>query len=129
MWLVVLKPKAIEIQKVYNTEVFNIKRYCKNVDVTSLDFIEQCCRKYLDKKWKRRDVSRLFVRFSHYSYSEVRDIVENERKEELYETIINISKHIQASILNKRLVLAPIKYYERIDGMSQKVRVIGVQES
>lgn len=128
MWLVVLKPKVIEIQKVYNTEVFNIKRYCKNVDVTNLDFIEQCCRKYLDKKWKRRDVSRLFVRFSNYSYSEVRDIVENERKEELYETIINISKHIQVSILNKRLVLAPIKYYEKVDGMSQKVRIIGVQE-
>lgn len=108
--------------------MFNIKRYCKNVDVTDLNFIEYCCRKYLDNKWKRKDVSRLFVRFSEYSYGEIRSIVEAERKAELKEVILNISKHIQLSIINQELSLTPIKYYEKADGMNHKVRIIGVQE-
>ena len=108
--------------------MFDIKRYCKDVDITNVDFIKNCCLKYLDGKWKRKDVSRLFVRFSDYSYKEVREIVENERNGELFDTVITIVEYIRDSIIDKKLILAPIKYYERIDGMNKKVRIIGVQE-
>ena len=108
--------------------MFKIKRYCKNIDITDLRFIKSCCLNYLDGKWKRKDVSRLFARFSNYNYGEIRNIVETERKCELFKAIDNIARHIQQSILERNLVLAPIKYYERVDGMNKKIRIIGVQE-
>lgn len=108
--------------------MINIKRYCKDVDITDLDFIKECCLEYLHGKWKRKDVSRLFTRFSDYSYKEARKIVIDEEKHKLTETIDSICKHIQKSIKNRTLNLRPILYYERIDGMNHKKRIIGVQE-
>jgi len=108
--------------------VFNIKRYCKEVDITDTRFIECCCHEYLNGKWKRKDVSRMFVRFSNLNYKEIRKIVENGRNKELYNIVEKIAEHISKCITNKKLNISPIKYYEKIDGMNKKIRIIGVQE-
>lgn len=128
MWLVVLKPKAIEIQRVFNTVGDYIKRYCKNVDITEVDFIENCCFKYLDGKWKRNDVHRLLARFSHWTVGEIRSIVDADQKHELYNVVGDIAMYMSGCIIDEELDLVPIKYYTRIDGMNKKVRIIGVQE-
>lgn len=107
--------------------MINIKRYCKDVDVTNIAFIENCCLKYLDGKWKRNDVARLFVRFSNYSFQEVKIIVKSD-KSKLFPIITDIAKHISKSIKSRDLNLKPIRYFTRIDGMNKKERIIGVQE-
>lgn len=108
--------------------MIKIKRYCKDVDITDVSFIESCCFKYLDGKWKRNDVSRLFVRFSDYSFKEVRDIAESGNKPKLFPIVTVIAEYMSECIKNRQLALKPIKYFIRIDGMSKKERVIGVQE-
>lgn len=108
--------------------MIKIKRYCKDVDITDVSFIESCCFKYLDGKWKRNDVSRLFVRFSDYSFKEVRDIAESGNKSKLFPIVTVIAEYMSECIKNRQLALKPIKYFIRIDGMSKKERVIGVQE-
>lgn len=125
-----IKPKAIEIFRKC-IKVINIKRYCKNVDITDVDFIKNCCFKYLDGKWKRDDVAQLFVRFSTFSFREVKDIVNDESgdKSKLHEAIDNIAMHISKSIKHKDVRLNPIRYFTRLDGMSNKLRIIGVEES
>ena len=108
--------------------MIKIKRYCKDVDIIDVSFIESCCFKYLDGKWKRNDVSRLFVRFSDYSFKEVRDIAESGNKSKLFPIVTVIAEYMSECIKNRQLALKPIKYFIRIDGMSKKERVIGVQE-
>lgn len=108
--------------------MIKIKRYCKDVDIIDVSFIESCCFKYLDGKWKRNDVSRLFVRFSDYSFKEVRDIAESGNKSKLFPIVTVIAEYMSECIKNRQLALKPIKYFIRIDGMSKKERVVGVQE-
>lgn len=108
--------------------MINIKRYCKGVDIADVNFIENCCFKYLDGKWKRNDVAGLFERFSDYSFSEIKDITNREDYSQLYDTVFDIAKYISDCITNRKLKLRPIKYYIRIDGMNKKERIIGVQE-
>lgn len=108
--------------------MIKIKRYCKDVDITDVSFIENCCFKYLDGKWKRNDVSRLFVRFSDYSFKEVRDIAESGNKSKLFPIVTVIAEYMSECIKNRQLALKPIKYFTRMDGMSKKERIIGVQE-
>lgn len=108
--------------------MIDIKRYCKDADITGIKFIETCCLLYLDGKWKRNDVVRLFVRFSDYSLNEIKDMVYEENYEELYPVVSEIAKYMRSCIINKNLDLKPIQYHEHIDGMSKKKRIIGVQE-
>lgn len=98
------------------------------MDITDVEFIKFCCFEYLDEKWERNDVKQLFVRFSNYTFSQVESIILSENKGMLDEAINNIAEHISSSIKNRRLLLKPIKYSIRIDGMNKKERIIGVQE-
>lgn len=82
----------------------------------------------MDDKWKRNDVARLFVRFSDYSFSQVKTITKDGHYHLLSDTVDNIASHIQRSLTGRVLKLRPIIYYKRIDGMSGKIRDIGVQE-
>ena len=120
--------KPLRFRKYINTDVIDIKRYCKDVDVANVEFIKSCCFLYLDGKWKRNDVIGLFTRFSDYSFDKVKNIVYTEDYSPLYETIQIISEHISEQIKNRQLVLKPIKYFTRIDGMNKKERIIGVQD-
>lgn len=120
--------KSLRFQKVYKHEGDNIKRYCKNIDVTDVNFIEYCIYDYLDEKWSRNDVIGLFVRFSDYSFREIKNITSRIDKSDLFPIITKIAKYVSESIKNRKLNLRPIKYYTRIDGMNKKERIIGVQE-
>lgn len=108
--------------------MIEIKRYCKGVDITDINFIKDCCFLYLDGNWKRNDVINLFVRFSDYSFGEARAIAHKERYEELYPAVSTIAEHMRSRIIARDLKLRPIKYHEHIDGMNKKKRIIGVQE-
>lgn len=68
---------------------------------------------YLDGKWTRNDVSKVL---KEYATSDNRE-----------ETVMNIASNMQQMIVDRQLELEPIRYFERVDGMSKKFRVLGVQ--
>jgi RNA-directed DNA polymerase len=105
-----------------------MKRYCKKVDITNVEFIERCAYDYLDGKWNRNDVASLFVRFSDYSFRQIKGMVGNWDKADLFPAVTKISEYISECIKDRKLELKPIEYHTRIDGMSRKERIIGVQE-
>ena len=118
----------MRFRKILNTRGDYIKRYCKEVKVEEVDFIERCCFKYLDGKWSRNDVHRLFARFSEPSVEEIKLIIDSGNESELYDIVRNISAYMSECIIKRELKLKPIKYYTHIDGMNRKERIIGVQE-
>lgn len=129
MWLVGIKTRPpLRFRKYITRKVINIKRYCKDVDITDINFIEFCIYEYLDEKWSRDDVTGLFVRFSDYSFEEIKAITSNNDKSKLFVIVTEVAKYVSECIKNRKLDLKPIKYYIRIDGMNKKERVIGVEE-
>lgn len=120
--------KPLRFRKNICTKVIYIKRYCKDVDITNIDFILECCLEYLEDKWKRRDVQRTLSQFSHLPESKIKEIIDSDNKHELYDVVKYIAAYIRLGIANRNLDLQPIRYRERIDGMSKKKRIIGVQE-
>lgn len=108
-----------------------IKKYCKNVDITNVDFIEGCIFKYLDgkkkSKWGRRNVQKFLSDFSGFNREYIRFKVANGEKYELFPIIRDIAVYMSDSIKRRELNLKPIRYHTIIDGMTQKERIIGVQ--
>lgn len=109
-------------------EVVDIKRYCKDMDITDLDFIKSCCYKFLQGKWKRNDVLRMLVKFYDTSYLRMKMAVQTKDEALLDEVVTNIAEYIQGTLIKKELNLPPIKYRNHADGMTRKERVIGIQD-
>jgi len=103
-----------------------MKRYCKNIDICNMDFIVSCIYKYLKRKWNRKDVRRLFCKFSNYSYLEITGFVNNDRTR-IHCIVLNIANYLSGKIRNKTLKLRPIQYFTKYDYMCKKERTIGVQ--
>lgn len=85
-----------------------MKRKCKNVDITDLDFIKRKIHDCLQgKKKTRNDIVRLY---------------------EQYENDDNLALEVQKELIEEKLVLKPIWYKEKYDNASQKLRRIGIQD-
>ena len=86
-----------------------MKRKCKNVDITDIEFIEESIRQCLENKKKsRKDIQSIMA--SH-GYS-----------------IHEIALELQSEILNRKLNLKPIWYKRKYDDTSRKWRTIGIQD-
>lgn len=70
----------------------------------------------------------LFVRFSDYSFREVKGLTDEENRHKLSPIITKIAEYVSECIKDRDLTIKPIKYFTRIDGMNKKERIIGVQE-
>jgi hypothetical protein len=82
---------------------------------------------YLDEKWNRNDVKNMLVKFSDFNINQVDFLVKNDKSK--FDSAINrISIHISTMIKNKKLNLKPIRYFDKIDEMSGKIRRLGVEE-
>lgn len=126
VWLVT-EVKVIEIQKDYYTKVIIIKRYCKDVDIMNVDFIADCCFKYLNGKWSRRDVQTFLSDFTGLSIKYINFKVKNNEKHDLFWIIDEIAFYMSSCIKERELNLRAIRYHTIVDGMTKKERVIGVQ--
>lgn len=104
-----------------------MRTYCKNIDILNLQFLTNCVFECLEGKWKRNDVINLLSKYSNLSRHEIKEFIYKDQKQELDCVITNIAKDIQRNIENKTIVLPPIKYSERYDNCSKKIRIIGTQ--
>lgn len=84
-----------------------MKKYCKNIDITDLTFIQEAIFNCLKGKKKRRDVQELFNK---------------------YKTVENIAKIMSNEIQSRKLFLKPIWYSDKIDPSSKKNRRVGIQD-
>lgn len=84
-----------------------MKRKCKNVDITNIEFIKTAIARCLKKKKETR-----------------KDIVD---LRERYPNLDTLAYEIQAEIQSRSITLYPLRMREKIDTSSGKLRVIGMQ--
>lgn len=85
-----------------------MKRKCKNIDITDIEFIKSCIQKCMSNKRKSRwDITRLKRKYGNFD---------------------NLAAAMQGEIINKRLDVKEIWYSEKVDPSSHKVRRIGIQD-
>lgn len=101
-----------------------MKKYCKNVDILDIEFLELCAKDCLRKKWKRRDVEEYFARLLHESRSVIRQKIRGGGRSEL---IRAAALHMQREMTGQNISLVPIWYKEKIDASNGKTRWIGIQ--
>lgn len=98
-----------------------MKRYCKKVDLTDIDFITECAKDCLSTRWKRRDTWRYFNRVTKLP---IRTLKKADRDDLIKIAAYDVQRHIQ----NRDAKFIPIKYYKKFDGSSCKEREIGIQD-
>ncbi len=85
-----------------------MKRKCKNVDITNIEFIEIAVKDCLkNKKKTRSDIVNIFKEYGN---------------------VHGIAAQLQKEILDRKLELKPIWYKEKWDETSAKWRNIGIQD-
>lgn len=104
-----------------------MKRYCKNVDITDLKFIEDCIYDWLHGKAGRRSVQMFLARYSGLHWKTIRENVFVRDFAWLPGTVSAIARNVQQRILSKDLRLQPIRFRERYDECCRKWRTIGVE--
>ena len=104
-----------------------MKRLCKNIDITDIEFIKNAVTLCLSKskKRKRNDTVKYFMAINDVDKDTVLKNLDD--KEWLNNTIDKISKEIQEEIISDTINFPPIYYRDKIDGSSGKVRKIGIQ--
>lgn len=105
-----------------------MKRYCKNVDITDLPFIESAVFACLVKKCKRqrRDTVKLFARICACNLATAYEIL-MQRDERYGRAVQKIARIMRGEILRGRLTLPRIHVKAKHDGDSGKIRKISVQ--
>ena len=107
-----------------------MKKCCKHVDILAPDFIEKSTYVALDGKWRRRDVAKYFCKSMFFTkLSAVANLLKNpEGRKELTSGMIQTSaENLRYEIESRSLTVRPIRYEMRSDGISGKVREIGIE--
>ena len=107
-----------------------MKKCCKHVDILAPDFIEKATYVALDGKWRRRDVAKYFCKSMFFTkVSAVANLLKNpEGRKELTSGMIQTSaENLRYEIESRSLTVRPIRYEMRSDGISRKVREIGIE--
>lgn len=116
-----------------------MKRYLKNFDLT-YDFVRASVYDCLNqRRWRRRDTAYMLADYLQLYLYENHEPIQNKKelakqiqksayqdKTQLFYLVDFMSLKIYKEIYNKEISLEPIKYENRIDGISKKVREIGI---
>lgn len=95
--------------RVMNERRFYMKRKCKNIDITNIEFIEKAIIDCLSgKKKTRQDIASIM----------------NKHNDNVHE----IALEMQSELVNRKLNLKPIWYKRKYDDASRKWRTIGIQD-
>ncbi|GHV28106.1 hypothetical protein FACS18948_6610 [Clostridia bacterium] len=104
-----------------------MKTYCKNIDVENVKTIYPHVLGCFDGKWRRSDFQKLLSEYSDKSADEIRRLIDTGQKAELFDDVKRIAQEISRRIHIRELRLDPISYSQRRDGISGKLRIIGVE--
>lgn len=107
--------------------IIEMKRLCKDVDITDRGLISKAVYACLNKKHKRNDVIKYMSQVSGLKENQIRCIHYRYGKRALYwitEAIIDI---LRKEIMTGSISFPPIWYKDKVDGSSGKIRRIGIQ--
>ena len=107
--------------------IIEMKRLCKDVDITDRGLISRAVYACLKNKYKRNDVTRYFSQVSGLTENQIRCIHHRYGRKSLYPIVEIIISDLQKEIANESLSFPPIWYRDKIDGSSGKIRRIGIQ--
>ena len=107
--------------------IIEMKRLCKDVDITDRGLISRAVYACLKNKYKRNDVTRYFSQVSGLTENQIRCIYYRYGKKALYPIVEIIVSDLQEEIINKTVSFPKIWYRNKIDGSSGKSRRIGIQ--
>lgn len=107
--------------------IIEMKRLCKDVDITDRGLISRAVYACLDKKYRRNDVVRYLSQTSGLKENQIRYIYFRYGKRGMYPIVELIITELQSEIINGSVSFPKIWYREKIDGSSGKVRRIGIQ--
>lgn len=107
--------------------IIEMKRLCKDVDITDRGLISRAVYACLKNKYKRNDVTRYFSQVSGLTENQIRCIYYRYGKEALCPIVEIIITDLQKEIANETLSFPAIWYRDKIDGSSGKIRRIGIQ--
>ncbi len=107
-----------------------MKTYCKPAQVNIEDWKFNCCGVYecLDNKTGRKDFQKLLCNAGHITRQDIAKYQLTGNMEKINKAKDGISKMITKRIINRDLQLKPIRQFERMDGLTRKLREI-CQES
>ena len=117
------KPKTL-------LKIIEMKRLCKNIDITDFAFIRNAVCLCLSnrKKLKRKDTVRYFMAINNVAdKSFVLEKINSNDKDWINSTIDKITLEIQNELLDDSISFPSIYYRYKTDGSSGKIRKIGVQ--
>lgn len=107
--------------------IIEMKRLCKDVDITDRGLISRAVYACLKNKYKRNDVTRYFSQVSGLTENQIRCIHHRYGRKSLYPIVEIIISDLQKEIANESLSFPQIWYRDKIDGSSGKIRRIGIQ--
>lgn len=105
-----------------------MRRYCRNVDITDIEFIKGCIWKWLKEKKSRREVQAFLSKYSPYTYREIHTMIDVEDYRFLGETVDRITADCRERILQRKLNLPPIRFRMEYDDVCRKWRKFGIQK-
>ena len=104
-----------------------MKRYCKNVDITDINFITRCIYLWLEGKIGRYSVQHFLSQYSAYSHKEIRNLVYIRKLDFLDSAVQAIAIDIKNRLTTEELDLPEIQQKLRYDVTCMKTRTIGIQ--
>jgi hypothetical protein len=105
-----------------------MRRYCQNVDITDIEFIECCIYLWMENKKSRRDVQRFFAHYTTFTYQQIRKMARIGEWDWLSECVHKISEDVQKRLIKEKLDLPPIEFKDKYDDVCGKWRRIGIQK-
>lgn len=107
--------------------IIEMKRLCKDVDITDRGLISRAVYACLQKKYKRNDTIKFLSGFTVLTGNQIRYIFHRGGKTALRWIAERVIDTVREEIINRNVTFPPIWYRDKIDGSSGKIRRIGIQ--
>lgn len=105
-----------------------MRRYCRNVDITDIGFIERCIYLWIEEKKSRRDVQHFLAGYTDLTYRQIRKMIRIGVTDWLPDCLTRAAEDVQRRLIEEKLDLPPIEFKDKYDDVCCKWRRIGIQK-
>lgn len=104
-----------------------MKTYCKQNLFTDREFCLEKVKETFKGKWNRRDYQKALCHYCKMNKKQVRELIKENNKEAFNEGLYRIVDEFQEEVKNRHFIFEEIKYKNHADGISGKIRLIGIE--
>lgn len=109
-----------------------MRTYCKNVNITDVRYLTDTIRDYVYGRKKKRqkvETAELLAGYSSLDKYVLLEAIKNRDGQTLEPVIITLAVYIRERIATQTVSIPPIKYRQKIDPSSGKLRELGIQSA